>query len=105
MDKFDTVELHQYHDAKLGIITYNYRNKSVSINLDMDSDNYKGPFVFVANEVSLIESKIIEPWGIGIYISKLVVINIDGLLEIAIQLNSGDIINIKCKKYSLVEKA
>ncbi len=90
-----------FHDAKMGIIDYDYINKSVYINLTLDSLSNKGKAVLTGVKVSFIQFQSSEPWGPGIYINKVDFKEKQGKQEITILLNSGDTFQLIAEHFEL----
>ena len=90
-----------FHDAKIGKIDFDYINKSVYLNLTLDNLSNKGKALLTVLKTSFIQFQSSEPWGPGIYISKVDLEEKQGNQEITILLNSGDTFQIIAEYFEL----
>ncbi len=90
-----------FHDAKIGIIEYDYINKSIYIRLTLDCLSNKGKAVLTGQNLSLMYFQSLEPWGPGIYINKVDFEKKQVNQEITILLNSGDTFKITAESFEL----
>lgn len=101
MNLLDIKNMSSFHDSKMGEIIYDYRNKKLTIELDMDSKLYKGMYLLNAYDVKYFCSEVIEPWGKGIYLIEVEYIIEETILCVSLKLNSGDNIQFNALNVSL----
>lgn len=90
-----------FHDAKVGIIEFDYINKTIYIRLTLDYLSNKGNAVLTGKNLSLMYFQSIQPWGPGIYINKVDFEKTQVNQEITILLNSGDTFKITADSFEL----
>ena len=101
MNLLDIKSMSSFHDSKLGKIIYDYRNKKLTFELDMDSKHYKGMYLLNAYDVQFFCSEVIEPWGKGIYLIEVEYSINETILSVNLMLNSGDNIQFNALSVSL----
>jgi hypothetical protein len=92
-----------FHDAKVGLLKYDYENKKIEFHLYLDSafQPKKGEAIIKAAIVESLQIMSHEPWGKGIYISQLSVEEKNGHYIMIILLNSGATFVIDAKAFEL----
>lgn len=83
------------HDYKIEKIEIDYPDEIIILQF-LDSKSKKKSLVI--EQFISIEFNNMQEWGKGTYIVASHVFNTNGILNIEIQLNSGDVCNIKCYK-------
>ena len=92
-----------FHDSKVGLLNYDYDNKTIEFHLYLDSSfqSKKGEAIIKATIVESLQINSHEPWGKGIYISELSVEEKNGHFVMIFLLNSGDTFVIDAKAFEL----
>jgi hypothetical protein len=94
-----------FHDTVVSTIVCDYEHHLIKIPLLGSLKNGESLNIYLSFEETISFSMSFEePWGEGIYINEIVILenNINSisntsLIKVSITLNSGDIINISCK--------
>lgn len=100
----EKTDLNLFHDARVGMVNYDYANKSINIHLFLDSPtpSIKGEADLKATVVNSAQLGSSEPWGAGIYISEVKVEDKTKYKRLSVILNSGDTFVIDAQLFELI---
>ncbi|MDY0209167.1 MAG: hypothetical protein RBR48_03220 [Bacilli bacterium] len=97
-------DLYLFHDAKVGVMYYDYINKSINFHIFLDSPlkSIKGDAIIRITSIESVQLCSFEPWGKGIYITELNIEEKTKYSIMTILLNSGDTFIINARVFELV---
>lgn len=103
MNLRNMTDLELFHDAKIGVMSFDYLKKLAMLELFFDNPQKKGIFKLKVTNVYSMQIESYEPWGKGLYINE---IKLDVGKEhntITILINSGDTFIITAELFEIIK--